>query len=98
MTTGNRSQPTRRREGRPRYFTRRKVCSFCVNKVKTIGYKDIGILRRFVSERGKIEGPRRTGTCPKHQRALSTALMRARHLALLPYTAEHIYLTRGATA
>ena len=100
MTTGRRSSSAagpRRREGRPRYFTRRKVCSFCVNKVKTIGYRDVNMLRRYLSERAKIEGRRRTGTCHSHQRALATALMRARHLALLPYTPGHIYLMGGAT-
>ena len=97
MTTGRRNQAPRRREGRPRYFNRRKVCSFCVNKVETIEYKDVNLLRRFLSERAKIEGHRRTGTCLTHQRALATALMRARHLALLPYTADHIYLMGGAT-
>ena len=95
MTTGRRNQGSQRREGRPRYFNRRKVCSFCVNKVQTIEYKDVNLLRRFLSERAKIEGHRRTGTCPTHQRALATALMRARHLALLPYTADHIYLMMG---
>ena len=84
------------REGRPRYFGRRKVCSFCVNKVKTIDYKDANMLRRYISERAKIDGRRRTGTCPKHQRALTTALKRARHLALLPFTPGHIRLLGGA--
>jgi len=95
VTTGRRNQGSQRREGRPRYFNRRKVCSFCVNKVQTIEYKDVNLLRRFLSERAKIEGHRRTGTCRTHQRALATALMRARHLALLPYTADHIYLMMG---
>ena len=69
---------------------RRRVCAFCVDKVTDIDYKDIGRLRRFVSDRGKIEPRRKTGTCAKHQRVLSEALKRARHLALLPYTAEHV--------
>ncbi len=90
MPPRGRSAPTKRREGRPRYFGRRKVCAFCVDKVKIIDYKRVDVLRRFISDRAKIEGHRRTGTCPKHQRALSTALKRARHLALLPYTAAHI--------
>jgi small subunit ribosomal protein S18 len=58
--------------------------------VRLIDYKDAGRLRRFVSERGKIEPRRKTGTCAKHQRALTTALKRARHIALLPFTAQHI--------
>jgi small subunit ribosomal protein S18 len=73
---------------------------FCVDKVQYIDYKDPGRLRRFVSDRGKIEARRKTGTCAKHQRALTIALKRARHLALLPFTAQHIrdtgvFATRG---
>jgi small subunit ribosomal protein S18 len=72
---------------------RRKVCIFCVEHAKDIEYKDVGLLRRFVSDRGKIEPRRKTGTCAKHQRRLTIALKRARHIALLPFTAEHIRLT-----
>ena len=71
---------------RPR--KRRKVCSFCVDKVTQIDYKDTAKLRRFLSERGKILPRRSTGTCAAHQRQLTTAIKRARHLALLPYVAE----------
>ncbi len=73
--------------GRPRgrYAPRRRVCSFCVDHVKSIDYKDVERLRRYLSERAKIEPTRRTGVCAKHQRVLSTAIKRARHLALLPY-------------
>lgn len=67
---------------------RRKVCGFCVDKVENIDYKDIARLRRYMSERGKILPRRVTGTCAKHQRDLTTAIKRARHLALLPYTAD----------
>ncbi len=69
---------------------RRKVCSFCVDKVKKIDYKEVGRIRRYISERGKIDPRRKSGTCAKHQRMLTTALKRARHMALLPYTAEHV--------
>ena len=89
--TSRRQAPPRRREGVPRYYTRRRVCAFCVDKVKLIDYKDIGRLRRYVSERARMEPRRRTGVCAKHQRALSTALKRARHLALLPFTPYHIF-------
>jgi small subunit ribosomal protein S18 len=88
--------PRPRREGGggrggPRDFrARRKVCIFCVEKIKEIDYKDTGRLRRFISDRGKIEPRRKTGTCAKHQRRLSVALKRARFMALLPYTGEHI--------
>ena len=71
----------------------RKVCRFCVDHVKGIDYKDIGRLRMFVSDRGKIEPRRKTGACLKHQRLVCTAIKRARHLALLPYTLTHIRQT-----
>jgi small subunit ribosomal protein S18 len=82
-----------RREYARKYTPRRKVCTFCVDKISHIDYKDVPRLRRHLSERGKIEPRRRTGTCAKHQRALAVALKRARHVALLPYTAEHIRLS-----
>ncbi len=75
------------REGKPKRSSR-KVCQFCVEKVDYIDYKEVGRLRRFVSERGKILPRRLTGTCAKHQRALTDALERARQIALLPYTAD----------
>ena len=75
---------------RSRYVPSRKVCSFCVDKVETIGYKDPEKLRRYISDRGKILPRRRTGTCAKHQRILAVAIKRARHLALLPYVAAHM--------
>ena len=68
---------------------RRKVCAFCVDKIDHIDYKEPHKLRRFVSERGKIEPRRKTGTCARHQRKLTLAIKRARHIALLPYTADH---------
>lgn len=88
-------RPERKRGGR--YTPRRKVCIFCVDKVEEIDYKDAAKLRRFLSDRGKIEPRRKTGTCAKHQRRLTIALKRARHLALLPYTSEHMRLTGAAT-
>jgi small subunit ribosomal protein S18 len=68
---------------------RRKVCAFCVDKIEIIDYKEPHKLRRYVSERGKIEPRRKTGTCARHQRRLTLAIKRARHIALLPYTADH---------
>ena len=65
----------------------KKVCNFCVEKIEEIDYKEVSRLRRFVSERGKILPRRVTGTCARHQRRLTVALKRARHIALLPYTA-----------
>jgi small subunit ribosomal protein S18 len=66
------------------------VCQFCVDKIKHVDYKDVSRLRRYLSDRAKIEPRRKTGTCAHHQRQLSVALKRARFMALLPYTAEHI--------
>ena len=66
--------------------SRKKVCAFCVDKAEFIDYKDVNKLRRYISERGKIVPRRVTGTCAYHQRALTTAIKRARQLALLPYT------------
>ena len=75
------------RAGGPRKG-RKKVCVFCVEMVDEIDYKDVTRLKRFVSERSKILPRRVTGTCAKHQRELTTAIKRARHLALLPYTSD----------
>jgi small subunit ribosomal protein S18 len=74
-----------------RYAPRRKVCSFCTGSIKEIDYKNTSLLSGYISDRGKIEPRRRTGTCAKHQRALAVAIKRARHLALLPFAPEHIY-------
>src|SRR4030081_560688 len=91
---GPRRRPGEFGTGGGRKFTpRRKVCQFCVDKIKEVDYKDLGRLRRFLSERGKIEPRRKTGTCAAHQRSLNVALKRARQLALLPFTAEHIRIT-----
>jgi small subunit ribosomal protein S18 len=79
----------RRRTGGRRFFPRKKVCQFCVDKVQSIDYKDVPRIRRFVSEWGKIESRRKTGTCSPHQRMLSLAIKRARFLAFLPYTGSH---------
>ena len=82
----------RRRRSGPRYYTRRRVCSFCVDKVEIIDYKDVSRMRRYISDRARMEPRRKTGTCTKHQRALSVALKRARHLALIPFTADHMIM------
>lgn len=70
---------------------RKKVCAFCVDKIDRVDYKDALKLRRYITERGKIEPRRKTGTCARHQRRLTIAIKRARHLALLPYTADHSF-------
>ena len=67
---------------------RKKVCAFCVDRSEHIDYKDVAKLRRYLSERAKIVPRRVTGTCARHQRELTVAIKRARHLALLPYTSD----------
>ena len=67
---------------------RKKVCSFCVDRVGEINYKDVSRLRRFISERAKILPRRVTGTCARHQRALTVAIKRSRHIALLPFVSD----------
>ncbi len=79
----NRERSERPNRGQKR--PRKKVCAFCVDKATHIDYKDVSKLRRFLSERGKIVPRRVTGTCARHQRALTTAIKRSRHVALLPY-------------
>ncbi|HLS89474.1 MAG TPA: 30S ribosomal protein S18 [Sphingobacteriaceae bacterium] len=67
---------------------RRKVCTFCVDKIRVVDYKDAGRLRRFLTERGKILPRRISGNCANHQRQLTRAIKRARQLALLPYVID----------
>ncbi len=74
----------RDRQRRPR----KRVCSFCVDKVESIDYKEIGRLKKYISERGKIYPRRISGNCAKHQRQLTIAIKRARNVALLPFSAE----------
>ena len=86
------SAPRRERpSGRGERTSRRKICQFCHDHVREIDYKDANrFMKRYISDRGKIEPRRKTGTCAKHQRRLSVAIKEARLMALLPYTAEHI--------
>ncbi|MBC8016077.1 MAG: 30S ribosomal protein S18 [Sporomusaceae bacterium] len=67
---------------------KKKICSFCVDKVETIDYKELGKIRRYTTERGKILPRRISGNCAKHQRRVTLAIKRARIVALLPFTAE----------
>ncbi|MBI4164249.1 MAG: 30S ribosomal protein S18 [Acidobacteria bacterium] len=73
--------------GRKQYFRRRKVCKFCTEKIDWVDYKDVRLISQFVSERGKILPRRLTGTCSPHQHELTTAIKRARNIALLPFAA-----------
>lgn len=77
----------RRPRGKKKPFHRRKVCRFCVDKINNADYKDIKVLRSFITERGKLVPRRISGSCAKHQRLITQAVMRARYMALLPYTA-----------
>src|SRR6188508_364764 len=91
-TPGDTRMPprTKKRDDYYRDRRRRKVCSFCADKTVSIDYKEVNRLRRYLSERAKIEPRRKTGTCAAHQRELSVALKRARHVALLPYAPQHL--------
>ncbi len=97
-STGPRRFVKNRGERKPRFIARRKVCTFCTIKDSVIDYKDAIRLRRFLSDSGKIERRYKTGTCARHQRVLAAAIKRARHIALLPYTAAHIRKSSGVSA
>jgi small subunit ribosomal protein S18 len=84
-----------RKPARGKYIPKRKVCLFCRDKIEYIDYKDPTILRPYISDRGKISPRRKSGACARHQRALATAIKRARHLALLPFVPAHIRKTGG---
>jgi len=79
---------TRRSPRQRRTYFRKKVCKLCARKIKTVDYKDVDLLRRFVTDRGKILPRRITGTCSKHQRMLARAIKRARMIALLPFVSK----------
>jgi small subunit ribosomal protein S18 len=84
-----RSRPTRRRDRKGGTGSgRRKSCPYCRDKVEFVDYKDVATLRKFISERGKIRSRRITGACRRHQNQISTAVKRARELALLPYVSD----------
>jgi len=70
------------------FFRRRRVCKFCVEKIDYINYKDVKVLAPFIPERGKIQPRRISGVCATHQRALQTAIKRARQIALVPYVTD----------
>ena len=84
MTQQRRPRP---RGGR-RYYSRPRVCQFCTDPNSKIDYKQVDILRRLITEEGKIRPRRQTGTCARHQRQLAKAIKRSRHVALLPFTGE----------
>ena len=84
MMNNDDKQQRRMRRGKPR----RKICAFCADKSKSIDYKDTMKLKRFLTERGKIQPRRTSGVCAKHQRHLAMAIKRARMMALLPYSQD----------
>ncbi len=89
---GGRASARRRSPTGPREFRRRpRICAFCADKALEIDYKQPDVLRRYLTDRGKIRPRRHTGACARHQRRLSVAIKRARHLALLPFVAEYPY-------
>jgi small subunit ribosomal protein S18 len=92
MADGPTTEMTSRSRGgfRRGYQPRRKVCIFCADRDKQINWKDTDTLRRFLNEGGYIRSRRKTGTCAKHQRRLAVAIKRARHMALVPFTMEHV--------
>ncbi len=83
-------QPRRKFTARKTTRKRRPSCPFCADESKTITYKDVESLRLFLTERGKIKPRRRAGTCAKHQRVVAREIKRARHLALIPFSPEHL--------
>ena len=86
MSRGPRAGSGRR--GRKSFVRRRKVCRFCAEKIDSIDYKDVRFLQQYLVDRSKILPRRISGTCAKHQRIVQQAIKRARHIALLPFTAE----------
>jgi small subunit ribosomal protein S18 len=74
--------------GRRTFFRRKRLCKFCVEKIDYISYKDVKVLSPFIPERGKIQPRRISGVCATHQRALQTAIKRARQIALVPYVTD----------
>jgi small subunit ribosomal protein S18 len=75
--------------GGRKFFRRKKVCKFCVEKIDVIHYRDVRLLQQFVAERGKIVPRRLTGVCTRHQRSLARAIKQARNIALLPFAARY---------
>jgi len=73
-----------------RIFRRKKFCNLCSNRIDVIDYKDVDLLKRFISDRGKIIGRKQSGTCARHQRKLATAVKRSRQVGFLPFTANNI--------
>ena len=85
---------TRRSGGGSRFYSKPKFCQFCADKTVTIDYKNVDLLRKYITEEGTIRPRRQTGACAKHQRVVAAAVKQARHIALLPYTGKRVEDTR----
>ena len=96
MTTTDRPQGNRNynRRQRSKFFVRRRVCQFCVDKVNDIDYKNIPLLQRYMSEGSKIDSRRKSGVCAKHQRTLAKAIKRARQVGMLPFDRSHKFVIK----
>lgn len=81
----NQQKKRRRRPDAPNRRMKKKVCHFCTEKIEYVDYKDVAILRKYMSDRAKIRARRVTGNCPRHQREVAIAIKNAREMALLPY-------------
>ena len=81
-------KPRKEKEEKPWKKQKKKFCIFCKDKIAYVDYKDVGMLRKFISDRGKIRARRVSGNCTQHQRDVATAVKNAREMALLPYTSR----------
>lgn len=90
MAEDRRMQDGQQQGGERRFFAKPKFCQFCADKTLTIDYKKTDLLRKYVTEDGKIRPRRQTGACAKHQRVVAAAVKQARQVALLPFTGKHV--------
>jgi small subunit ribosomal protein S18 len=89
MSDERRTSDATQAGGERRFFAKPKNCQFCADKTLTIDYKKVDLLRRYITEDGKIRPRRQTGACAKHQRVVAAAVKQARHIALIPFTGKH---------
>ena len=89
MSDERRSSEATQAGGERRFFAKPKNCQFCADKTLTIDYKKVDLIRRYITEDGKIRPRRQTGACAKHQRVVAAAVKRARQIALVPFTGKH---------
>ena len=89
MSDERRTSEATQAGGERRFFAKPKNCQFCADKTLTIDYKKVDLLRRYITEDGKIRPRRQTGACAKHQRVVAATIKQARHIALIPFTGKH---------